>query len=71
MEQMLQISCCCYQKALALEPHDQQKNNIQRRLGNIHNELGVLYMNLAAGIVILSNVMEAESNLNFSGERAV
>jgi hypothetical protein len=28
-------------------------------------------MNLAAGIVILSNVMEAESNLNFSGERAV
>lgn len=48
MEQMLQASCCCYQKALALESHDQQKSNLQRRLGNIHNELGVLYMNLAA-----------------------
>ncbi|KDR07710.1 Erythroid differentiation-related factor 1 [Zootermopsis nevadensis] len=48
IEQMLQTSCCCYQKALALEPHDQQKNNLQRRLGNIHNELGVLFMNLAA-----------------------
>jgi hypothetical protein len=53
MEQMLQASCCCYQKALALESHDQQKSNLQRRLGNIHNELGVLYMNLAAGSIIL------------------
>jgi len=53
MEQMLQASCCCYQKALALESQDQQKNNLQRRLGNIHNELGVLYMNLAAGNVFL------------------
>jgi hypothetical protein len=56
IEQMLQTSCCCYQKALALEPHDQQKNNLQRRLGNIHNELGVLYMNLAAGNIILTNI---------------
>jgi hypothetical protein len=54
MEQMLQASCCCYQKALALESHDQQKSNLQRRLGSIHNELGVLYMNLAAGNIILT-----------------
>jgi hypothetical protein len=53
MEQTLQASCCCYQKALALESHDQQKSNLERRLGNIHNELGVLYMNLAAGSIIL------------------
>jgi len=52
IEQMLQASCSCYTTALSLETHDQQKNNLQRRLGNIHNELGVLYMNLAAGIVI-------------------
>jgi hypothetical protein len=68
---MLQTSCCCYQKALALEPHNQQKNNLQRRLGNIHNELGVLYMNLAAGNVILTNISEAEPSLNLSGELAV
>jgi hypothetical protein len=54
IEQMLQASCSCYQKALSLETHDQQKSNLQRRLGNIHNELGVLYMNLAAGNVILT-----------------
>jgi len=48
IEQMLQASCSCYTTALSLETHDQQKNNLQRRLGNIHNELGVLYMNLAA-----------------------
>jgi hypothetical protein len=59
IEQMLQASCCCYQKALALESHDQQKSNLQRRLGNIHNELGVLYMNLAAGSIIATEHFEA------------
>jgi hypothetical protein len=59
MEQMLQASCSCYQKALALESHDQQKSNLQRRLGNIHNELGVLYMNLAAGKIIVTENLRA------------
>jgi hypothetical protein len=54
---MLQASCSCYQTALSLETHDQQKSNLQRRLGNIHNELGVLYMNLAAGNVILTEFL--------------
>ncbi|KAJ9579565.1 hypothetical protein L9F63_004750 [Diploptera punctata] len=44
MEQMLQTSCRCYERALTLNP----KSDLQRRLGNIHNELGVLYMNQAA-----------------------
>jgi hypothetical protein len=58
IEQMLQASCSCYQTALSLETHDQQKSNLQRRLGNIHNELGVLHMNLAAGNVILTECLE-------------
>ncbi|PSN47600.1 hypothetical protein C0J52_04586 [Blattella germanica] len=43
IEQVLTASCGLYEKALALEP----QSNLQRRLGNIHNELGVL----KAGIV--------------------
>jgi len=34
----------CYEKALLLEPMDMDKNNLLRRLGNIHNELGILYI---------------------------
>ncbi|XP_069671466.1 erythroid differentiation-related factor 1 [Periplaneta americana] len=48
MEQMMQASCACYQEALALEVEEVEKSNLQRRLGNIHNELGVLYMHQAA-----------------------
>lgn len=48
LETTLVASYKCYEKALALEPLDDDKNNLLRRLGNIHNELGVLYMNQAA-----------------------
>ncbi|EZA54471.1 Erythroid differentiation-related factor [Ooceraea biroi] len=37
----------CYEKALSLESMDIDRNNLLRRLGNIHNELGVFYMNQA------------------------
>nr|CAD7585938.1 unnamed protein product [Timema genevievae] len=45
MEQMLEASRECYLQALALE---KPNTNLWRRLGNIENELGVLYMNQAA-----------------------
>lgn len=48
LESTLVASYICYKKALSLEPLDMDKNNLLRRLGNIHNELGVLYMNQAA-----------------------
>ncbi|OXU32038.1 hypothetical protein TSAR_004336 [Trichomalopsis sarcophagae] len=47
LEVTLMASCKCYEKALYLEPSKVEKNNLLRRLGNIHNELGVLYMNQA------------------------
>jgi len=47
LESTLVSSYKCYEKALSLEPMDMDKNNLLRRLGNIHNELGVLYMNQA------------------------
>ncbi|XP_043265831.1 erythroid differentiation-related factor 1 [Colletes gigas] len=47
LESTLVASYMCYEKALSLEPLDTDKNNLLRRLGNIHNELGVLYMNQA------------------------
>lgn len=45
LESTLVSSYKCYEKALSLEPID--KNNLLRRLGNVHNELGALYMNQA------------------------
>nr|CAD7454164.1 unnamed protein product [Timema tahoe] len=54
MEQMLEASRECYLQALALE---KPNTNLWRRLGNIENELGVLYMNQAA-----SKVQAATSN---------
>ncbi|XP_018053067.1 PREDICTED: erythroid differentiation-related factor 1 isoform X1 [Atta colombica] len=47
LESTLVSSYKCYEQALSLEPMDMDKNNLLRRLGNIHNELGVLYMNQA------------------------
>ncbi|KOX80301.1 Erythroid differentiation-related factor 1 [Melipona quadrifasciata] len=47
LESTLVASDKCYEKALSLEPIDMDRNNLLRRLGNIHNELGVLYMNQA------------------------
>ncbi|KZC11110.1 Erythroid differentiation-related factor 1 [Dufourea novaeangliae] len=47
LESTLVASYKCYEKALSLEPLEMDKNNLLRRLGNIHNELGVLYMNQA------------------------
>lgn len=47
LEATLVASYQCYEKALSLEPLDMDRNNLLRRLGNIHNELGVLYMNQA------------------------
>jgi len=35
----------CYEKSLPLEPMDMDKNNLLRQLGNIHNELSILYIN--------------------------
>ncbi|XP_032675397.1 erythroid differentiation-related factor 1 [Odontomachus brunneus] len=49
LESTLISSHKCYNKALSLEPIDMDKNNLLRRLGNIHNELGVLFMNQAGG----------------------
>ncbi|XP_014205550.1 erythroid differentiation-related factor 1 [Copidosoma floridanum] len=45
LEVTLVASYKCYEKALLLEPLEADRNNLLRRLGNIHNELGVLYMN--------------------------
>ncbi|XP_054016507.1 erythroid differentiation-related factor 1 [Hylaeus anthracinus] len=47
IESTLVASYMCYEKALSLEPLDANKYNLFKRLGNIHNELGVLYMNQA------------------------
>ncbi|XP_071447094.1 erythroid differentiation-related factor 1 [Hetaerina americana] len=59
IEEMLLISCCCYQHAFSLtrssshskssrrlsnqSAADAQRDMLLQRLGNIHNELGVLY----------------------------
>uniref|UniRef100_A0A6V7IA57 Erythroid differentiation-related factor 1 n=1 Tax=Bracon brevicornis TaxID=1563983 RepID=A0A6V7IA57_9HYME len=48
IEACLLASYKFYDKALILEPLDVDKRNLIRRVGNIHNELGVLYMNQAS-----------------------
>ncbi|XP_034944634.1 erythroid differentiation-related factor 1 [Chelonus insularis] len=47
LEQTLIASFQLYEKALSLNPTENDKDNLLRRLGNIHNELGVFYMNQA------------------------
>lgn len=47
LESMMVSSYKCYDTALQLETSDAEKRNLLVRLGNIHNELGVLYMNYA------------------------
>lgn len=47
LEDTLVASYKCYEKALSLEPVEADRINLLRRVGNIHNELGVLYMNQA------------------------
>lgn len=49
-EQILHASFNCYQQALSIEPSD----NIRRRIGNVHNELGAFYMNQIACKYIIS-----------------
>uniref|UniRef100_A0ABD2XJ45 Erythroid differentiation-related factor 1 n=1 Tax=Trichogramma kaykai TaxID=54128 RepID=A0ABD2XJ45_9HYME len=48
MEKNLLVSCHCYEKALSLNPLESDRNTLLVRYGNIHNELGVLYMNQAS-----------------------
>lgn len=49
LENTLVRSLKCYEKAVELEPSKHDKDILVRRLGNIQNELGVLYMNQAGG----------------------
>ena len=49
LDSILNHSWMCYSKALELENREAEKNNLQRRLGNICNELGSLYMKQARG----------------------
>ncbi|XP_063979735.1 erythroid differentiation-related factor 1 [Diachasmimorpha longicaudata] len=44
IEDCLQASHKSYEKALALEPLQIDRTNLLRRIGNVHNELGILYM---------------------------
>ena len=44
MEQMLKSGLRCYERGLQLSP---ELVNFHRRIGNVHNELGVLYMSQA------------------------
>lgn len=48
IENILLSSSKCYQKALSFDTEEMDRDNLQRRLGNIENELGVFYMNQAA-----------------------
>lgn len=61
LESTLLSSYKCYDKALSLELMDVDRNNLLRRLGNIHNELGVLYMN-QAGSRFQETQMDESSN---------
>ncbi|XP_017791827.1 PREDICTED: erythroid differentiation-related factor 1 isoform X2 [Habropoda laboriosa] len=62
LEFTLAASYKCYKEALSLEPLEMDKNNLLRRLGNIHNELGVLYMNQAGTRYQQENLAEESSS---------
>lgn len=49
IEVTLVASYKCYERALSSDSSEMDRGNLLRRLGNIHNELGVLYMNQANG----------------------
>nr|XP_033341580.1 erythroid differentiation-related factor 1 isoform X1 [Megalopta genalis] len=60
LESTLVASYKCYEKALLLEPSEIDRNNLLRRLGNIHNELGVLYMNQGGSKCLSQNYQVRE-----------
>lgn len=49
IEVTLVASYKCYERALSSDSSEMDRGNLLRRLGNIHNELGVLFMNQANG----------------------
>lgn len=51
IDDVLNNSWMCYSKALELENRDLERDNLQRRLGNICNELGSYFMKKARGIL--------------------
>lgn len=63
IESTLIASYRCYEKALSLETVEADRHNLLRRLGNIHNELGVLYMN-QAGIHYQQESVVADSGMS-------
>ncbi|XP_058791779.1 erythroid differentiation-related factor 1 isoform X2 [Phymastichus coffea] len=62
LEGTLVASYKCYEKALMLEPVEADRNNLLRRLGNIHNELGVLYMNQAGSRYQQGETIDTDMN---------
>lgn len=46
---VLRSGVACYKLALTSHPSPEQEASLRRRLGNVHNELGVLYMSQANG----------------------
>lgn len=51
LDNILNNSWMCYTKALLLEDRDTERDSLQRRVGNICNELGSHYMKMAKSML--------------------
>ncbi|KAG8224567.1 hypothetical protein J437_LFUL002171 [Ladona fulva] len=80
IEEMLLVSCCCYQQAFSLtrssshskppgragnqSAADIQRDTLLQRLGNIHNELGVLYSGKVEGNLMKEDAESDRTSTN-------
>lgn len=48
-EDMLNAAANCYGRSLELEANDKNKNNLNRRIGNVYNEITSGYIEEIAG----------------------
>ena len=58
VEQVMLYSCKCYEHALE-NAQSEECNELQRRLGNVRNELGLKYMYSAQGEFFLFSIMKS------------
>jgi hypothetical protein len=55
-EEMLNVAVNCYIRSLELEKNDKHKNNLNRRIGNVYNEITSGYIcEIASKLILYCN----------------
>lgn len=56
-EGMLNMAAKCYSRSLELETNDKNKNNLNRRIGNVYNEITSGYIDEIASKLLYYSIL--------------